>query len=146
MIGAAPFTRLAKKKECELFTVNMRDIEHALNPKPEIDPATVLPSEYHEFLDVFSKKEADKLPERRSYDHKILLMDGKEPMYGPLYGMSRDELLVLQKYLTENPKKGFIRSSSSPAASPVLFVRKPGGGLLFCVDYRALNAITIKNR
>ena len=106
----------------------------------------MLPSEYHEFLDIFSKKEADKLPERSSYDHKIPLMDGKEPTYGPLYGMSRDELLVLQKYLTENLKKGFIQSSSSPAASPVLFVRKPGGGLRFCVDYRALNAITIKNR
>ena len=85
MIGAAPFTRLAKKKECELFTVNMRDIEHALNPKPEIDPATVLPSEYHEFLDVFSKKEdlfskkdVDKLPERRSYDHKIPLIEGEK--------------------------------------------------------------------
>ena len=60
--------------------------------------------------------------------------------------MSRDELLVLQKYLTENLEKGFIRSSSSPAASPVLFVKKPGGGLRFCVDYRALNAMTIKNR
>ena len=77
------------------------EIEHGLNPKPEINPATVLPSEYHEFLDVFSKKEADKLPERRSYDHKIPLMEGKEPTYSPLYGMSRDELLVLQKYLTE---------------------------------------------
>ena len=60
--------------------------------------------------------------------------------------MSRDELLVLQKYLTENLETGFIRSSSSPAASPVLFVKKPGGGLRFCVDYRALNAKTIKNR
>ena len=126
--------------------MNMRDIERALNPKPEIDPATVLPEEYYEFLDLFSKKRADTLPERRSYDHKIPLMEGKEPSYGPLYGMSRDKLLVLQKYLTENLKKGYIRSSSSPAASPVLFVKEPGGGLRFCVDYRALNAITIKNR
>lgn len=42
--------------------------------------------------------------------------------------------------------KGSIRSSSSPAAFPVLFVRKPGSGLRFCVDYRPLNAMTIKNR
>ena len=108
MIGAAPFVRLARKKDCELFTVNLRDIERALTPKPEVDPATILPPEYHEFLDVFSKNEADKLPERRSYDHTILLMEGKEPTYGPLYGMSRDELLVLQKYLTENLEKGLF--------------------------------------
>jgi len=43
-------------------------------------------------------------------------------------------------------RKGFIRASTSPAASPVLFAKKPGGGLRFCVDYRALNALTIKNR
>lgn len=42
--------------------------------------------------------------------------------------------------------KGFIRASSSPASASVPFVRKPGGGLRFCVDYRRLNAITKKDR
>ena len=60
--------------------------------------------------------------------------------------MSRDELLVLRKTLTELLDKGFIRVSSSPAAVPVLFVRKPGGGLRFCIDYRRLNQITKKDR
>jgi hypothetical protein len=60
--------------------------------------------------------------------------------------MSRDELRVLKKYLEDNLTKGFIRASSSPVSSPVLFVRKPGGGLRLCVDYRRLNAITVKNR
>lgn len=41
--------------------------------------------------------------------------------------------------------KGFILASKSPAAAPVLFAKKPGGGLRICVDYRGLNAITIKN-
>ena len=60
--------------------------------------------------------------------------------------MSRDELLVLRRELTDLLDKGFIRVSHSPAAAPVLFVRKPGGGLRFCVDYRALNKITRKDR
>ena len=60
--------------------------------------------------------------------------------------MSLGELKVLRKYLHDNLSKGFIRASSSPAASPVIFVKKPGGGLRFCVDYRALNAISVKNR
>jgi hypothetical protein len=59
--------------------------------------------------------------------------------------MSRDELLVLRKTLTELLDKRFIRVSSSPAVVPVLFVRKPGGALRFCVDYQALNRITRKD-
>ena len=60
--------------------------------------------------------------------------------------MLRDELLVLRKTLTELLDKGFIRVSNSPAAAPILFIRKPGGGLRFCVDYRALNKLTRKDR
>jgi len=53
---------------------------------------------------------------------------------------------VLKKELEENLGKAFIRVLSSPAASPVLFIRKSSGGLRFCVDYRSFNAITVKNR
>jgi hypothetical protein len=60
--------------------------------------------------------------------------------------MSKDELLVLRKTLIDLLDKGFIRVSYSPTAAPVLFVRKPGGGLRFCIDYRALNRITRKDR
>jgi hypothetical protein len=60
--------------------------------------------------------------------------------------MSYDELLVLRRTLTEYIDKGWIRVSNSPAAALVLFVRKPGGGLRFCVDYRALNKVTRKDR
>ena len=60
--------------------------------------------------------------------------------------MSKDELLVLRKTLSDYLSKGFIRVSNSPAAAPVLFAKKPGGGLRFCVDYRALNRLTRKDR
>jgi len=63
-----------------------------------------------------------------------------------LYGISRDEILELRRYLDENLSKGFIRASRSYTASPILFVKKPSGGLRFYVDYRGLNTITVKNR
>jgi hypothetical protein len=60
--------------------------------------------------------------------------------------MLENKLLVFRKFLDENLAKGFIRTSVSPVALLVLFAKKPGGGLCFYVDYRALNIITIKNR
>ncbi len=62
LIEATPFTSLVKKKSHWIFAASMRDIEKALQDKPVIDSATVLLSEYHEYLDVFSKKAADTLP------------------------------------------------------------------------------------
>jgi hypothetical protein len=59
---------------------------------------------------------------------------------------NRDELLVFRKILTDLLDKEFIRVSNSAAAAPVLLAHKPGGGVRFCVDYRALNKITIKDR
>lgn len=138
--------RLKLAAELLLAKASLEDIRIALQPSPTVDPRTKLLPHLHEFLNVFDRAEADKLPPHRACDHKIELLPGKLPPAGPLYNMSEDELLVLRKFLDENLSKGFIRASASPAASPVLFARKPGGGLRFCVDYRALNAITIKNR
>jgi hypothetical protein len=60
--------------------------------------------------------------------------------------MLRDKLLVLWKTFTNLLNKGFICVNSSPATAPVLFVRKPGRGLRFYVDYQGLNYITKKDR
>ena len=145
MIGSAPFAWVVQKKNHEVFAISMKDIEKVLNLKESTDPATVLSKEYHEFLDVFSRQLTDTLPPHQPHDHHICLKPGSQLTFEPLYGMSRDELLVLKKYLDDNLIKEFIQASFSSAASPVLFVHKPEGGLQFCVDYRGLNAIMIKN-
>lgn len=158
MIGASAFQFLAKRPGVEIFTLSINainhavkkhsdsDIEIALKGKTPVDLFSQLPPDYHSYVDVFSVLESDKLPPHRSYDHAINLEPRTKPDHGPLYGVSRDELLVLKKYLEDNLRKGFIRASTSSAASAVLFAKKSGGGLRFCVDYRKLNAITIKDR
>ncbi len=136
----------------QVFAASLKDIEKALAPKKHTDPRQKLPQHYHEFLPLFDRNAADRLPPPRpGIDHEIPLEKGEggqeKPLpWGPLYGMSREELIVLRKTLTELLDKNFIRASSSSASAPVLFVRKPGGGLRFCVDYRGLNAITRKDR
>ena len=105
-----------------------------------------VPKEYHDYADVFSEGEAKVLPPHRSYDHKIDTVDNEDPPFGKIYNMSTNELEALKSYIDEMLAKGFIRSSNSPAGAPVLFVKKKNGTLRLCVDYRALNKITIKNR
>jgi hypothetical protein len=140
-------------EQIEIFAASIADINKALAPKKKTDLRIALPDYLQDYMDIFDPIEADKLPERRpGADHAIELVEqdknGQKPEapWGPLYNMSREELLVLRKTLHDLLSKGFIRVSKSPAAAPVLFVKKPSGGLRFCVDYRALNAITKKDR
>lgn len=113
----------------------------------ETDLTASLPPELKDFADVFNPQEAAKLPPHRDFDHEIKLIPGKEPPFGPLYPMSRPHLMELKAWIEENLAKGFIRPSSSPAASPVLFVKKDGGkSLRLCMDYRGLNAVSVKDR
>jgi hypothetical protein len=106
----------------------------------------LVPSEYHDLLEAFSKAGMDKLPPRCKDDHAIELEEGKEPPFGSLYPLSPAESKELKEWLEENLWRGFIRSSKSPAGAPILFVRKKDGTLRLCHDFRGLNAVTIKNR
>jgi len=60
--------------------------------------------------------------------------------------MSRDEILELRRYLNENLSKDFIQVSRFQTITSVLFIKKLEEELRFCVNYRDLNAITVKNR
>lgn len=85
-------------------------------------------------------------PHRPGFDHEIELKpDAKLPQATP-YGMGEKELRVLLKWIKDNLAKDFIQPSKSHVASPILFVKKPAGGIRVCVDYRGLNAATVRNR
>ena len=60
--------------------------------------------------------------------------------------MASRELAEMKKQLEELMDKGFIRPSSSPWGCPAIFVKKKDGTLRMCVDYRPLNAVTVKNK
>jgi len=62
------------------------------------------------------------------------------------YRMSASELAELKKQLEDLLDKKFVRPSVSPWAAPVLLVKKKDGSMRFCIDYRQLNKVTIKNR
>jgi hypothetical protein len=112
----------------------------------EIDDDPILPADYEDYADFFSEEEAKKLPDRTHTTHAIELEEDAKVPFGPIYHLSELELRVLRDYLASSEAKGWIKKSKSPAGAPILFIPKPDGSLRLCVDYRALNKITIKNR
>ena len=117
----------------QVFAASLKDIKKALRPKAKLTIDKVkkaLPTYLKDYAQLFLPKEGAELPPHRGpdVDHKIELIpqDGKLPEipYGPLYSMSRDELLVLRKTLLDLLNKGFIYISTSSIALLVLFIQK----------------------
>ena len=116
-------------------------------PTPASPNTSYLPNKYFPWADtVFSATAVNDLPPHRPYDCAIDVEEGKSLPFGPMYRLSHDETKALSDYLDDNLAKGFIRCSTSSAASPILFVKRKTGELRLCVDYRGLNSITKKNR
>jgi hypothetical protein len=98
----------------------------------------------NEFPDVFPE-ELSGMPPDRDIEFVIELKPGTELIYKTPFRMTTSELAKLKEHIKELLENGFIRPSSSPWAAPVIFVTKKDGTQRLCVDYRALNEITIKN-
>ena len=84
-------------------------------------------------------------PERNTY-HSIPLSDNTQPPPRKSYCLSKAETDELNKQVTSLLEKGYMQPSNSPYGHPVLFVKEATGGLRMCIDYRSLNARTVKNR
>jgi hypothetical protein len=86
------------------------------------------------------------MPPDRDVEFVIKLQPGTAPISKRPYRMPPKESAELKTQLQELLDKGYIRPSSSPWGCPALFVKKKDGSLRLCVDYRPLNAVTIKNK
>jgi hypothetical protein len=98
-----------------------------------------------EYPDVFPY-ELPGMPPDRDVEFVIELQPGIAPISKRPCRMPPKELAKLKNQLQELLDKGYIRPSSSPWGCPALFVKKKDGSLRLCVDYRLLNAVTIKNK
>ncbi len=120
MMSAMFFMNLIQKKE---------------EKQKKTDLRTILSDHYHKFLNVFNHIMTEKLSLLRKEDinHQIELKEVNEKeskvLWGSLYNMTREKLLVLQKTLTELLNKQFIQISNSFAAVSVLFIQKSKGEL-----------------
>jgi len=148
MLNGSSFFRTDKKGKLKVFKAFLYNINTAIEVMDfkERPLEEIVPKQYHEFLPLFNKVLADRLPPHRpGIDHEVRLKEGETPTWGPLDSMSRAKLVTLMEWLVENMSKWIIRRSSSPFAEPVLFAKKPDGELQFCINYRDINSKTIKN-
>lgn len=170
-LNAPAFFRYAEKNNLTVFAVCLDilpatvekpssvSIHAVLNTKDYQESAIRtdqrgVPYLYRKFSGIFQQKSESPrpLPPHRPYDLAIEFVkdaDGSDvtlPSSRKVYPISPAEELVLQEYLTKALERGWISHSTSPVASPCFFVKKPNGGFRLCIDYRAINNITIKNK
>ncbi|MCO5547062.1 hypothetical protein L7F22_000503 [Adiantum nelumboides] len=88
----------------------------------------------------------DELPPERPEDHRIDVVPSSSPPNRPPYRVNAAQQKEIMSQVNELLEKGLIQPSSSPYCSPVLLVQKKDGSWRMCIDYRALNKNTIKNR
>lgn len=129
-------------RTCHLLGISEEKLEEWTKEKSDNERKRLLV----EYSDRFPPDLPLQLPPDREVDHHIDLIPGSTPPCRPTFRMSPSELDELKKQLDDLLKKGLIRPSKSPYGAPVLLVRKKDGGWRFCIDYRALNAITVKNK
>ena len=142
MLSAMQLEKELKKNEVTYLAALKEDpIDHMGDYMPR-EVKKVL----DEFKEVMPPELPKKLPPRREEDHKIELESGaKPPSIGP-YRMAPPELEELRRQLKQLLDAGFIQPSKAPYGAPVLFQKKHDGSLRICIDYRALNKVTVKNK
>ncbi|KAG7671663.1 hypothetical protein KSW81_003791 [Nannochloris sp. 'desiccata'] len=174
LISATQLARILRNKNTPVFLVNLNLVEPsppppAVNSRPaaatndddeeefdedgdliprlttDEDPWANIHETYEkEYFDVFDLRTF--FPPERNVQHEIPLEPGHVPPCQRPYRISPREMEELQKQIREMIDAGIIQPSSSPYAAPVIFVPKQDGTLRMCVDYRALNKITIKDK
>ncbi|XP_076903968.1 uncharacterized protein LOC143559194 [Bidens hawaiensis] len=115
-----------------------------------ITPSTISHQDHkiHQLLQTYHHifQTPTQLPPNRTQDHHIPTLPMSQPVNVKPYRYPHYQKQIMTTLISEMLRDGVIKPSQSPYSSPVLLVRKKDGSWRFCVDYRALNAITIKDR
>src|SRR5271169_2813981 len=148
MISRAKLKKLVRRDQAdEMYIANVR-ISDAENPEKPRETHELKSHEriLKEFKDIFLDGLPPRNPPPRKVQHDIPLYPNLPPPFKGIFRLSQAELQELRTQLQQLLKDGKISPSTSPYSAPVLFVKKKDGSLRMCIDYRALNSQTVKNR
>ena len=128
--------------EDELGLLPIEDMK--INPKLEVDQHRRLVDLLQKYRDVFAVS-AREMGEAKGVKMKIELTSDEPVTYRP-YRLSYEEKKIVQEMVDELKECGIVVDANSPYSSPILLVKKKTGDYRLCVDYRALNKITKKDK
>jgi len=129
--------RKQKEKKREVKKVERGEDEEVLKK--------LVPKRFWRWKKIFGKKESERIPVQKAWDHVIELKEGFTPKKGKVYSLSREEREEVQAFVDDQLRKEYIRPSKSLQTSPVHFVAKKDGKRRMVQDYRHINQWTVKN-
>ncbi|KAL0354964.1 UNVERIFIED_CONTAM: RNA-directed DNA polymerase [Sesamum radiatum] len=132
--------------KCNRMTVPLDDFDVILGDGFHVADSYNVVEVLEEFKDVFPPELPKKLPLCRAIDHAIELEAGAWLPAQTPYRMCPAELVELRKQLDGLLEAGLIQPSKALYGSSILFQRKHNGSMRMCMDYRASNKVTIKNK
>ncbi|MCO5615037.1 hypothetical protein L7F22_069325 [Adiantum nelumboides] len=139
-VAIAPCVMLLSRKQDPL---NSNDV----SPNGSLKVDNDLHSFLNEHAELFIADIPSELPPKRGDDdHRIDLIPRSSPLNKPPYRVSQAQQDEIMSQVNELVQKDMVRPSLSPFCSLVLLVHKKDGTYRMCVDYRALNKLTVKNR
>ena len=113
--------------------------------RSEEEAKKLVPEKFHWWIKVFGKKQLERMPTRKIWDHVIELKEGFTLKKGKVYLLSREERKEVREFIHKQLRKKYIQPSKSPQMAPVFFVGKKNGKKQMVQDYRYLNKWMIKN-
>ena len=113
--------------------------------KSEEEAKKMVSEKFHKWIKVFGKKQSERMPTRKVWNHAIDVKEGFVPRKGKVYPLLREEREEVREFIREQLRKGYIRLSKSPQTALVFFMRKKDRKKRMVQDYRYLNEWTIKN-
>ncbi|XXG42549.1 hypothetical protein AAC387_Pa01g2801 [Persea americana] len=136
--GTGEFNRLFFQQRQGFFVYLLQS---TTRPDSPLHPS--ISSLLEQFADIFAEPRG--LPPSRSHDHRIPLIPSSTPTNVRQYRYPHFQKNQIKRLVREMCDSGIIRPGTSPFSSPVLLVKEKDGNWRMCVDYRALNGITIKD-
>jgi len=132
-----------KKKQKKGKTIEVRKVveeweiwdEEEETAKSEAEAKKMVPEKFHQWIKVFGKKQSERMPTRKVWDHTIDVKEGFVPRKGKVYPLSREEREEVREFVKEQLRKGYIRPSKSPQIALVFFVGKKDGKKRMVQDY-----------